>query len=201
MLALHLATNTRVRIMVNPSARVPTELIDRAMEAHLSDGRSRTVSVRKPEIQPTAIYRTLRPSDPVEGAVVWARAYDSLGDLVAQTPCLRVRDGMLVVDPGFCLAGVTDWRPTLHDGMILWNVPDGSETVEKQVLVECEPWEATLWMAPGLDWVYDIGCDLRLRPHGPIQGRQDLLPLVEVCDAFVLVSEGNGVTKGFLLDS
>lgn len=196
-----ITATTRVRAMVNPLARVDPGVIDRAMEAHLADGRSRTVSVRKADPTDSAVYRTFRTSKPVEGALVWARAYDAIGDLVAQTPSLRVENGVLVVDLIFPLAGVTDWRPTLHGGRIDWNVPAGAVTVEKRVFVDCDPWDATHWVSAEHDWVYHMGADLRLRPRVPVEGTRETDPLVCVSDAFVLVSEGNGQAKGFLLDA
>lgn len=155
---------------------VPRDVIDRAIAAHRADGRSRTVSVRRPEHHPATLYRTLKPGAELR----WSREYDDRGECVASSPVLR--------------HGVPAWD---------YRVPavDGRGSLREEFsMVECDPSEATMWFAPTVDWLYDQGADLRVRPQGPILGRQDFTPLVTITGEIEITSEGDGTTKGFLIE-
>ncbi|MBI2901779.1 MAG: acylneuraminate cytidylyltransferase family protein [Planctomycetes bacterium] len=106
---------------------------------------------------PATLYRTLRPCEPCEGALAWTRGYDDSGACVLQTPVLRLRGGR---------------AERAWDYRVAEELAGNASFVERHVVRESDPSEATMWFPPTLDWTYDIGTDLRVRPGGPILGRQ-----------------------------
>lgn len=106
------------------------------------------------EHHPATLYRTLGACPREEGALTWTRGYDADGNFVLQTPVIRIGKG-----PD------DSYRVVEREGTPAF--------VETPVVRECEPERATMWFPPTVDWLYDIGSDLRVRPEGPILGRQD----------------------------
>lgn len=138
------------------------------------------LQVKPPRFHPATLWRTLKPCAVGEGVLIWARAYDSHGAFLAQTPCLRIRNGELVRVQDYQVADESDWLPTLAGDRIEWHDPPGAALCEHHVVCEADPEESTMWFPPTIDWRYDIGAELRVGPNGPINGRQDHSPLVEI---------------------
>jgi len=127
--------------------------IDTPEDMRLAEhGRPRTM-----DFHPATLYRMLRPSGTEEGALTWTRGYNAEGRCVLQTPVMRMTGGRLVA--------AMDYRVPELEGEPAFR--------ERHVVRECGPEDATMWFPPTRDWLYDIGTDLRVRPDGPIQGRQE----------------------------
>lgn len=139
------------------TADAPAHLtdIDTAEDLRRAERREAPTGGR---FHPATLYRTLRPCEPGEGALTWTRGYDESGACVLQTPVLRRRDG----------GAVRAWDYRVAD-----EKAGAACFLERHVVRECDPSEATMWFAPTVEWTYDIGTDLRIRPEGPILGRQE----------------------------